>query len=85
MEKFDTYLKFDIIYFDAFSPEKQPELWSKDIFKKMHKLLKNGGILVTYCAKGAVKRTMKSAGFKIITLDGPPGKRQMTRGKKISN
>lgn len=73
---------FDIIYFDAFSPEKQPELWNKHIFENMYKLLKKDGFLITYCAKGKVKRTMKSVGFKIIVLDGPPGKRQMTRANK---
>ena len=82
LQKYNTEIKFDIIYFDAFSPNKQPELWSHIIFKKMHKILKDDGFLVTYCAKGVIKRTMKSVGFKIIVLDGPPGKRQITRGNK---
>ena len=82
LEKYNTDLKFDIIYFDAFSPEKQPELWSRIIFKKMYNILNNDGFLVTYCAKGVIKRTMESIGFKIIVLDGPPGKRQMTRANK---
>ena len=85
LEKYKTDIKFDIIYFDAFSPEKQPKLWSHIIFEKMHKILKNDGFLVTYCAKGIIKRTMKYVGFKIIVLDGPPGKRQMTRGNKLIN
>ena len=83
-QDYNTNLKFDIIYFDAFSPEKQPELWSDIIFKKMYSLLKKDGFLVTYCAKGAVKRTMKKIGFEVVVLDGPPGKRQMTRGNKTS-
>jgi tRNA U34 5-methylaminomethyl-2-thiouridine-forming methyltransferase MnmC len=82
LEKYNTHLKFDIIYFDAFSPEKQPELWDEITFKKMHGFLKDDGFLVTYCAKGSVKRTMKAVGFEVIVLDGPPGKRQMTRGNK---
>ena len=82
LEGYNTDLKFDIIYFDAFSPEKQPELWGENIFRKMNALLKDDGFLVTYCAKGIVKRTMKSVGFQIIVLDGPPGKRQMTRANK---
>ncbi len=82
LERYNTSIKFDIIYFDAFSPEKQPELWNHIIFEKMYRLLKDDGFLVTYCAKGAVKRTMKNVGFEIIVLDGPPGKRQMTRGNK---
>lgn len=82
VEKYNTDIRFDIIYFDAFSPDKQPEIWNKVIFKKMHSFLKDDGFLITYCAKGIVKRTMKSIGFEIIVLDGPPGKRQMTRGNK---
>ena len=82
LEEYNTDLKFDIIYFDAFSPSKQPELWEESIFRKMNKFLKDDGFLVTYCAKGIVKRTMKSVGFEIIVLDGPPGKRQMTRANK---
>ena len=82
LEKYIPKKKFDIIYFDAFSPIKQPELWEENIFKKVHDLLHSDGFLVTYCAKGSVKRIMQKAGFKIIVLDGPPGKRQMTRGNK---
>ncbi len=83
LEYFDTDIKYDIIYFDAFSPEKQPELWNKEIFIKMFNCLKNDGFLVTYCAKGIVKRTMKEVGFHVEVLDGPPGKRQMTKANKI--
>jgi tRNA U34 5-methylaminomethyl-2-thiouridine-forming methyltransferase MnmC len=83
LEKYNTNLSFDIVYFDAFSPNKQPEMWNENIFKKLYLILKDDGFLVTYCAKGVVKRTMKDAGFKIIELDGPPGKRQMTRANKL--
>jgi len=82
LENYTSKIKFDIIYFDAFSPEKQPHLWNSDIFQNMYKLLNKDGFLVTYCAKGIVKRTMKAVGFEIIVLDGPPGKRQMTRANK---
>ena len=82
LEDYTSKMKFDIIYFDAFSPEKQPYLWSSEVFQNMHELLNEDGFLVTYCAKGIVKRTMKSVGFEIIVLDGPPGKRQMTRANK---
>jgi tRNA U34 5-methylaminomethyl-2-thiouridine-forming methyltransferase MnmC len=82
LQDYKSKMTFDIIYFDAFSPEKQPELWNESILRKMHKLLNNDGFLVTYCAKGAVKRTMKTVGFEVLVLDGPPGKRQMTRGNK---
>lgn len=72
----------DLIYFDAFAPNKQAELWEKPIFDMMIKLLKPDGILVTYCAKGIVKRTMKAAGFEVETIAGPPGKREMIRAHK---
>ena len=84
LEKYKTKKKFDIIYFDAFSPEKQPELWKFNTFKKMHGFLKSDGFLTTYCAKGIVKRTMKEVGFDVLVLDGPPGKRQMTKCNKIN-
>lgn len=74
--------QFDIIYFDAFAPSAQPELWTDTVFSSMYQSLKNEGILVTYCAKGIVKRTLKSVGFKIEALPGPIGKREMTRAIK---
>lgn len=73
---------FDLIYFDAFAPSAQPELWTVPIFNKMFSALKDGGILVTYCAQGQVKRNMKEAGFIVERLPGPPGKREMTRASK---
>ena len=82
LEKYKTNINFDIIYFDAFSPDKQPEIWDEKIFKKLYGLLKGNGFLVTYCAKGIVKRSMKNVGFEVVVLDGPPGKRQMTRSNK---
>ncbi|TYP99454.1 tRNA U34 5-methylaminomethyl-2-thiouridine-forming methyltransferase MnmC [Tenacibaculum adriaticum] len=74
--------KFDLIYFDAFAPDIQPELWTEAIFKKMYTALKPNGILVTYAAKGEVKRTMKAVGFTIERLPGPPGKWHMLRATK---
>jgi len=85
LEDYKSDTQFDIIYFDAFSPEKQPYLWDDKIFNNMYNLLKDDGFLITYCAKGVVKRTMKAAGFEIIVLDGPPGKRQMTRANKTTS
>lgn len=73
---------FDLIYFDAFAPSAQPELWTEEIFRIMYNALKKDGILVTYCAKGIVKRTMKSVGFEVIALPGPIGKREMTKAIK---
>lgn len=74
--------EFDVIYFDAFAPNSQPELWEEALFQKMFDALKPGGVLTTYCAKGVVKRTLKSVGFKIEALPGPPGKREITRACK---
>jgi tRNA U34 5-methylaminomethyl-2-thiouridine-forming methyltransferase MnmC len=74
--------QFDLIYFDAFGYRVQPELWSVEIFTKMHMALKSGGILVTYACRGPIKRAMIEAGFQIEKLAGPPGKREMLRGTK---
>jgi len=76
---------FDIIYFDAFAPTVQPELWTEEIFKKLFDSLNPNGILVTYCAKGEVKRTLKKVGFKIESIQGPPGKREMIRAMVTDN
>jgi tRNA U34 5-methylaminomethyl-2-thiouridine-forming methyltransferase MnmC len=71
--------KFDLIYFDAFGPDKQPEMWTPDVFEKIAEITSGGGIFVTYSAKGNVKRLLKANGFKIEMLPGPPGKREMIR------
>ena len=77
--------KFNLIYFDAFGARVQPELWTKEIFKSMFDALKDNGVLVTYSAKGSVRRAMQSIGFKVDKLPGPPGKREMLRGVKVLN
>ena len=74
--------EFDIIYYDAFAPRVQPELWTEQIFTSMYKALKPGGILVTYCAKGSVKRALRYVGFELQSIPGPPGKREMSRAIK---
>ncbi len=73
---------FDVVYFDAFSPEVQPELWRVDVFRKIAGATAAGGILTTYSAKGDVKRALKAAGFQIEKLPGPPGKREFVRATK---
>lgn len=72
----------DVVYFDAFGPPTQPEMWSLDVFERMYRALRPGGVLVTYCAKGEVRRTLQAAGFSVERLPGPPGKREMLRGTK---
>lgn len=72
----------DLVYFDAFAPRVQPELWSVEVFHQLYSMMKPGAILVTYCAKGEVKRNMRVAGFTLEALPGPPGKREMTRALK---
>ncbi len=74
--------KYHIIYFDAFGPNVQPELWTEEIFEKMYKALAERGVLVTYSAKGSVRRAMQSVGFSVDRIPGPPGKREMLRGIK---
>jgi tRNA U34 5-methylaminomethyl-2-thiouridine-forming methyltransferase MnmC len=81
-EDIDESNQYDIIYFDAFAPNAQPELWDVDLLVKMYRALKKGGILTTYCAKGQVKRNLKSLGFTVESIPGPPGKREMTRALK---
>ena len=74
--------KFDLIYFDAFGYRVQPELWSTEIFQKMYDALKPNSTLVTYAARGVVKRSMIEVGFTVEKLAGPPGKREMFRASK---
>ena len=74
---------YDLIYFDAFGARVQPELWTESIFKKMYDAMNVNGILVTYAAKGSVRRAMQSVGFYVERLTGPPGKREMLRAQKL--
>lgn len=73
--------KFDLIYYDAFAPGTQPELWTQEIFEKLFAFCHPGAVLTTYCAKGAVRRAMIAAGFEAERVPGPPGKREMLRGR----
>ena len=75
--------KYDLVFFDAFAPDKQPEMWDKEIFQKIYDNLAPGGILITYCAKGQVKRTLGSVGFIVESVQGPPGKREIIRARKL--
>ena len=75
--------EYDLIYFDAFGARVQPELWTETLFQKMFDALSENGVLVTYAAKGSVRRAMQAVGFKVERLPGPPGKREMLRAVKI--
>jgi tRNA U34 5-methylaminomethyl-2-thiouridine-forming methyltransferase MnmC len=74
--------QFDLIYFDAFAPNKQPEMWELSVLQKIADAMKSGGVFVTYCAKGQLKRDLNSLHLKVETLQGPPGKREMVRAVK---
>lgn len=77
-----TENSFDLVYFDAFGARVQPELWTEEIFTVMFRAMKSGGVLVTYSAKGSVRRAMQAVGFQVERLPGPPGKREMLRARK---
>jgi tRNA U34 5-methylaminomethyl-2-thiouridine-forming methyltransferase MnmC len=83
-EEINDLDRFDLIYFDAFGYRVQPDLWSTAIFKKMFDALKDNGVLVTYAARGVVKRSMIEVGFTVEKLAGPPGKREMFRARKLA-
>ena len=83
IEKINFKNKFDLIYYDAFSPNKHPEIWSFNILSKLYNVLMKNGIIVTYCAKGSIKRLMNEIGFKVDVLNGPPGKREIIRATKL--
>lgn len=74
---------FDLIYFDAFAPEKQPEMWTEEIFDRLYSFCNRDAILTTYCAKGVVRRMLQRAGFRVERLPGPPGKREILRATKL--
>lgn len=79
---FSTHQLFNLIYFDAFAPAVQPELWTKEVFDKLYGMMAANGILVTYCSKSDVRRAMQAAGFSVEKIPGPPHKREMLRAVK---
>lgn len=81
-EEIDDSNSYDLVFFDAFGARVQPELWTAEIFKKMYTAMKPNAVLVTYSAKGSVRRAMQSVGFIVERLPGPPGKREMLRALK---
>lgn len=79
---FSTHQLFNLIYFDAFAPTAQPELWTREVFEKLYIMMSPGGILVTYCSKSVIRKAMLAAGFRVEKIPGPPGKREMVRANK---
>jgi tRNA U34 5-methylaminomethyl-2-thiouridine-forming methyltransferase MnmC len=80
--QFDEVPSFDLVYYDAFAPGKQPEMWTEEILQKVAASVKSDGILITYCAKGTVRRALSDAGFTMERIPGPKGKKEILRGKK---
>lgn len=76
---------YDVVYYDAFAPDKQPDMWSEEILSVVTGQIRPSGILVTYCAKGQVRRTLRALGMTVESLPGPPGKREMTRAKRLKS
>lgn len=80
--EFDREQKFDLIYYDAFAPGKQPEMWDQQLLARLVAGLKADGLFLTYCAKGVVRRSLAEAGLTMERIPGPPGKKEILRGKK---
>lgn len=74
--------QYDLVYYDAFGPHAQPEMWTLDVFRRLGRAMRPGALLVTYCAKGDVRRTMVEAGLQVERLPGPPGKKEMLRARR---
>lgn len=82
LQDFTSGEPFHLVYFDAFDPLAQPELWTEEVFKKLFDMMIEKGVLVTYCSKSSVRRAMQAAGFNVAKLPGPPGKREIVRAEK---
>lgn len=80
----ETYAKWHLVYYDAFAPAAQPELWNAEAMRACYEILVPGGMWLSYCAKGQVRRILRDAGFEVEALPGPPGKREITRAIKPS-
>lgn len=80
---FESSNKFDCVFFDAFSPVNQPELWTKELFQKLYSMMLPNAVLLTYCSKSIVRKAMKEAGFEVTKIQGPWGKREMVRAIRL--
>jgi len=82
---FDFPCQYDVVYYDAFAPDKQPEVWSQELFNKLFLSMNHDGVLTTYCAKGSIRRMMQQAGFTVERIPGAQGKREMLRANVLNN
>lgn len=82
VQELTTEAAYDLVYFDAFAPTVQPEMWTLDVFQRIHRSMRPEATLVTYCAKGVVRRTFLEAGFSVERLKGAPGKLEMLRATR---
>ena len=82
IQEMDAVKAFDLVYFDAFAPKVQPEMWTVEVFNVLHRAMKPGALLVTYCAKGDVRRAMRDAGLVPELVQGPPGKYKMLKARR---
>jgi tRNA U34 5-methylaminomethyl-2-thiouridine-forming methyltransferase MnmC len=82
---YDFPNRYDVVYYDAFAPDKQPEVWSQELFDRLFSAMNQGGVLTTYCAKGSVRRMMQQAGFSVERIPGAVGKREMLRACVLRN
>ena len=82
LEEFVPERTYDLLYFDAFAPGSQPELWAESVWPRLYEMMNPGGIFVTYSSKGTVRRGLMAAGFEMEKIPGPPGKREMLRGRR---
>lgn len=82
LEDFEPENKYDLVYWDAFAPGAQPELWTEEVFRRIFEWMNPAGIWVSYCAKGVVRRALQAAGLEVERIPGPPGKREMLRARK---
>ena len=83
--EFDFPDFYDVVFYDAFAPNKQPEVWSQELFDKLFFSMNSGGILTNYCAKGNIRRMMQQAGFVVERIQGASGKREMLRANVLKN
>lgn len=82
MKRYSPENQIDVVYYDAFSPDKQPKLWSGSVFKGLNQIMKNGSVLTTYSSKGVVKQALRDAGFNVLRVAGPVGKKHIVRAEK---